>query len=1785
MLPSAGGSPLIVLLSYIWHFFPLLSILPSIHYPGMKLGYPGLFFSTPELKQTPRFPWALAQRTFLVPMELAFRYGAEFCTTLANGGPCTSNCDAKAQCGPNAPAGQELCPLNVCCSQFGFCGTTDDFCGTGCMSNCNPPPPASCGGEQQTALTRRIGYYEGWAPSRSCMAWTPSSMNVDALTHLHFAFAYVSSTFEVIEMTPGDSELWSETTALKSRNPSLKVFLSIGGWTFNDPPTSGIFSALAGSTENTNVFIQSVLSIMAAYSFDGIDIDWEYPVAEDRGGSPGDKNSYVTMLKAIKAAFSPYNYGLSFTAPSSYWYLQNFDLPNMLGDGAADWVNVMTYDLHGVWDSPADYIGSIVLAHTNLTEIMQTFQLFANVGVDPSKINLGIGFYGRSYQLVSADCTDPGCPFAGAAPAGPCSANPGTLMFSEIETIVQSAGTAELVFDEVAAVKYLVYDDIDWVSYDDQQTLAMKLQYANSICLGGTFVWSLDQDDNSYTALSALWSDVTANNASFSFGGDQCTYTGCGLSCPTDYTLIGSLQQNPITLEACNGLETSSVCCPVGDAPLSCDWRGAAAFGICDGTCLKGEVLMGLGQVGPVTDQDGVTREVTCIIGQVALCCQSSENVAAYCKHPCLSVHAEHDSPIYIIGSATECGDHTCASGFTAMTTVSTGPDELNLCTAGLDSTLCCEDEIGLTNCEWYGSPPFCLDNACPLGQTVIYTDYQGDATSACLGGIQRKYCCDTPNAATFSPVNSGDVFPDSETVGDTLTFAVDYDDNEGTADDTVTGDGSSGLGDDGLENDSPFASVFISSPNAESVSSLDLESDWVVADCDATSDQPQTVNVYCTCPIDDEDCGCGHVFLGKAADTIVKMPSTCGLGPYARVVSLQVHPDQTVVFARFAGRKRDTDPVYSLSFDYAFTDIAEENGPVYMRADMTDMPGYWDAIIDSPPDEGTTSVRKRNLNFHQPRGLEYMEKRWFGAFGDWLSKLNTLTAEDSISRNYHWSDTYTIFHQEESCPNFQSSLDISVSGFASVNTQFGYYLEATILPPAVQQAYVYFKAGAGAEGENQPRSSLIPATDVTQSCFYYHRYCFGLLDQRSLRTRRVWLSRTVRRVFFVYYPGLLTLGPSLHLYGELSGELSLSGSLKTSVSYTFPSLDLSFGKQDSNAGESNLGNPVAPTDNFGGADYSFGWNVELSGSADAHLIPSLQFGVSVLGGILIDAQVFVEADLYAGLTLSGSVSNTIAPNICVGPQIGVDLNAGLTGSVLFWEPGPLSTTFYSAQSDWAPKCFGSVTEPADGSSRKRSLPESAVDATPVLSGSFETGERRSFEPRKSASHPAHAVYDGRTVYPTSRWERGLPGASSYTSDLHSRAVPFLPGSLFCPATDSDITSTATNCDPYSGDATPLSRRDVRSGNASDDQSEQEVIRHNLVQRADDSKPTLKTCGAFTISVAAYAALSLNGYYDLANPSSLDGAIKSYTPAPPFYTFTNAKKQPGLSITRNGATIYGREHVYEQSMSSLFIDYLAQFPDVWDDGSDRFCLWAEDNLWNVPSYMPAGSTPVVDQIGKCYPSIANSKTVGIPVLEQRANEYKQSAFYVTQQSLDPGTLTVAPGIVNSATFTGSCPSLQVSTLRSLAMITPFMDSVPAKDQFLQTNNCIRDVYRTWYTAYEANGPVAGVPNVTVFIGTYNSWVKDIVQGIQPAIVEQMETLIKLYNGKDTTAVDVKLSTNSVLSTWAKVTPPVPAGTAWTPPGNLNTAVTNLISIEPVKTSDLTTLMNNAPVISWGAMLP
>lgn len=59
---------------------------------------------------------------------------------------------------------------------------------------------------------------------------------MDALTHLNFAFAYIDpDSFSVVTMDPQtEASLFQDATDVKTYKSDIKVFVSIGGWTFSE---------------------------------------------------------------------------------------------------------------------------------------------------------------------------------------------------------------------------------------------------------------------------------------------------------------------------------------------------------------------------------------------------------------------------------------------------------------------------------------------------------------------------------------------------------------------------------------------------------------------------------------------------------------------------------------------------------------------------------------------------------------------------------------------------------------------------------------------------------------------------------------------------------------------------------------------------------------------------------------------------------------------------------------------------------------------------------------------------------------------------------------------------------------------------------------------------------------------------------------------------------------------------------------------------------------------------------------------------------------------------------------------------------------------------------------------------------------------------------------------------------------------------------------------------------------------------------------------------------------
>ena len=287
----------------------------------------------------------------------------------------------------------------------------------------------------------------------------------------------------------------------KQQDPALKIYIAIGGWAFNDPePTATTFSDLAASIPRQKVFMESLISFMSTYGFDGLDLDWEHPVSSERSGREVDYTNFSAFMTRLKKTLSASSKGLTVTLPASYWYLQHFDLEGL--GKSVDWFNIMSYDLHGTWDQGNKWTGAYLNAHTNLTEIDAALDLLWRNDVDPNKVVLGLAFYGRTFSTTSSTCNAPGCTYESGAQAGRCSKEVGILMNSEIDEYVEKNSVTPVLYKK-EAVKVVSWGN-QWVAYDDKETLKMKSEYAQSLCLGGLMVWAITHDSKDAKYHTAL---------------------------------------------------------------------------------------------------------------------------------------------------------------------------------------------------------------------------------------------------------------------------------------------------------------------------------------------------------------------------------------------------------------------------------------------------------------------------------------------------------------------------------------------------------------------------------------------------------------------------------------------------------------------------------------------------------------------------------------------------------------------------------------------------------------------------------------------------------------------------------------------------------------------------------------------------------------------------------------------------------------------------------------------------------------------------------------------------------------------------------------------------------------------------------------------------------------------------------------------------------------------------------------------------------------------------------
>jgi chitinase len=646
-------------------------------------------------------------------------------------------------------------------------------------SNLNPvySRPSGCSANTD-ALTykRRIAYYELFTKGRSCGVKEPEELPLAPLTHLNLAFVNFGPDFKLIDDNPD----WVRRTALmKLKYPALRINIAVGGWAFNDPPTTTYFSDMAGSYENRRIFVKSVVDFLRTYGLDGIDIDWEYPAATDRGGEPLDSSTYVSLVADLREAFDKEgsDWEISCAIPSSYWYLRGYKLESM--QKYINYFNLMSYDIYGVWDQENEWTGPYLKGHTDWSEIDRGLDLLWRNGVKPEQVVLGMGFYGRSFTMESPNCFQPNgeCQFSDGGQPGSCTDTVGVLAYYEI----QSRNTTldvQTYYDAKNTVKYNVFGGSQWVSYDDSQSWHDKKALLSARCLSGIMIWAIDQDTGNFDAMSQLFGDYSgleldgldndsAEKLSDLFGQftgqdcfvtERCTKDGDGEKgkdqvCPAGFQSVSTAhnpyQKAPHKLSGdCDKGWYRHICCPKTSMPKSCEWYGEPVRSVigCTGHC--GEGTFELNQ-DTAADAKGTKM---CYQGTRKLCCKSTKLIDDCFWNTCQGPLAwQRDE-------APQCPENTDIVAWRYNK-----PDGTGLCreeyvspvdgkkgsplTKPFRSPLCCPKGRGFDHCRWSNNPVnntfstaiLCLPSPCGPAQVQIESAL--DPPEPITAGTQHDYC------------------------------------------------------------------------------------------------------------------------------------------------------------------------------------------------------------------------------------------------------------------------------------------------------------------------------------------------------------------------------------------------------------------------------------------------------------------------------------------------------------------------------------------------------------------------------------------------------------------------------------------------------------------------------------------------------------------------------------------------------------------------------------------------------------------------------------------------------------------------------------------------------------------------------------------------------------------------------------------------------------------------------------------------------------------------------------
>ena len=406
-----------------------------------------------------------------------------------------------------------------CFLELGSGPITDDSDSSGSDSDSDPEAPNTDEDLVPLGEKKIVAYFVEWGVYER--DYHVADIPAEKLTHINYAFANISDNGECAlydsyaatdKHYAGDS--WDagamrgsfhQLNLLKQSHPHLKTLISVGGWTL-----SSKFPQVASTAQGRERFAQSCVEFMQTYGFDGIDIDWEYPVSGGlTDGTPADRENFTLLLQTIREALEAEGEGylLTIAAPAGPSIYANIELD--LIHPYLDFINVMAYDFHGGWESQTGHNAPMHPAQDDPFAQAQTYnihaaiQAYLDAGIPSEKVVMGLPFYGRGWQGVGSAGSGRFQSATGAAVNGTWEA--GVFDYKDLKNNFLGQGYTRY-WDEAAQVPWLYNPDTEiWISYDDAESIEIKSDYIVSQNLGGAMYWELSSDTSDAELLTRVY--------------------------------------------------------------------------------------------------------------------------------------------------------------------------------------------------------------------------------------------------------------------------------------------------------------------------------------------------------------------------------------------------------------------------------------------------------------------------------------------------------------------------------------------------------------------------------------------------------------------------------------------------------------------------------------------------------------------------------------------------------------------------------------------------------------------------------------------------------------------------------------------------------------------------------------------------------------------------------------------------------------------------------------------------------------------------------------------------------------------------------------------------------------------------------------------------------------------------------------------------------------------------------------------------------------------------------